>query len=299
MKIGLSLPLMDPGLDRKLLQTWAQTIDEAPFSSLAIGERIAFGNPEALTMLAACAAWTQRVQLCTTVLVPALHHPTVLAKQLATIDMLSEGRLTVGLGVGGREQDYRAAGADLACRKQADLSQRVAAMRQVWAGINPEDGIAAVGPAPLQPNGPRLLAGAQGPKAIAAAAQWADGLAGFSFGPDPREIADSFELTRQSWQQAGRETTPRLVTSFWFALGDPSRARQQLQNHLRHYLNWLPASVLDALLPQTGFAGTAEQLRETLQAIKTAGADEVILVPTSPNTAQLNSLLPLLDGVSL
>ena len=58
------------------------------------------------------AAWTDRVRLVTTVVVPQLHDPVMLAKALATGDMLSGGRLTVGIGVGGRHEDYHAVGAD-------------------------------------------------------------------------------------------------------------------------------------------------------------------------------------------
>ena len=99
------------GRRRRTLESWARAVDEGPFSSLCFGERMAFDNPDALTLLGAVAAWTSRVRLVTTVLVPQLHDPVSLAKALATGDQLSGGRLTVGLGVGGREEDYRAAGA--------------------------------------------------------------------------------------------------------------------------------------------------------------------------------------------
>lgn len=80
----MTLPVMEPGLDASTLRTWAHAIDEGPFSSLCWGERIAFDNPEALTLLGAVAAWTDRVRLVTTVIVPQLHDPVMLAKALAT-----------------------------------------------------------------------------------------------------------------------------------------------------------------------------------------------------------------------
>ena len=85
----MTLPVMEPGLDASTLRTWAHAIDEGPFSSLCWGERIAFDNPEALTLLGAVAAWTDRVRLVTTVIVPQLHDPVMLAKALATGDVLS------------------------------------------------------------------------------------------------------------------------------------------------------------------------------------------------------------------
>ncbi|MCX6481267.1 MAG: LLM class flavin-dependent oxidoreductase, partial [Mycobacterium sp.] len=108
MQIGMTMPVMEPDLDADVLRNWAQIVDAGPFSSLCWGERIAFGNPEALTLLGALAAWTERVPLITTVVVPQLHDPVLLAKSLATGDLLSGGRLTVGVGVGGRHEDYRA-----------------------------------------------------------------------------------------------------------------------------------------------------------------------------------------------
>jgi len=106
------MPVMEPGLDAELLRSWARTVDDGPFSSLCWGERIAFDNPDSLTLLGALAAWTDRVRLVTTVIVPQLHDPVMCAKALATGDLLSGGRLTVGVGVGGRHEDYHAVGAD-------------------------------------------------------------------------------------------------------------------------------------------------------------------------------------------
>jgi predicted dithiol-disulfide oxidoreductase (DUF899 family) len=104
----MTMPVMEPDLDAATLEAWARAIDDGPFSSLCWGERIAFDNPDAITLLGALAAWTERVRLVTTVLVPQLHDSVMLAKALATADVLSGGRLTVGLGVGGRLEDYRA-----------------------------------------------------------------------------------------------------------------------------------------------------------------------------------------------
>src|ERR1700759_2378024 len=108
----MTMPVMEPELDAEVLRDWAQAIDDGPFSSLCWGERIAFDNPETLTLIGALAAWTDRVRLVATVIVPQLHNPVMLAKALATADILSAGRMTVGFGVGGRHEDYHAVGAD-------------------------------------------------------------------------------------------------------------------------------------------------------------------------------------------
>ncbi len=146
----MTLPVMEPNLDAVTLKAWAHLVDSGPFSSLCWGERMAFDNPESLTLLGAVAAWTDRVQLVTTVLIPQLHDPVMLAKALATTDMLSDGRLTVGLGVGGRHEDYRAAGADPATQTMREMAERVAVMRRVWSGEKVTESTLPVGPPPVQ-----------------------------------------------------------------------------------------------------------------------------------------------------
>lgn len=292
----MTLPVMEPDLWEQgagTLEAWARAVDEGPYSSLCFGERIAFANPETLTLLGAVSAWTSRARLVTTVVVPQLHDPVMLAKALATADRLSGGRLTVGVGVGGREEDYRAVSADLATRTIAGMAERVAVMRAVWAGEQVTDSTTTVGPLPVQPGGPELLVGTMGPRTVRAAARWADGLAGVTLDLDAEAVRGLFDLARTSWADEGRER-PRLTTSFWFALDDGDGAgRAQLHRHLRHYMNWLPVDLVDAMAPTTGFAGTPQQLREVLDRFEQVGADEIHLIPTSTDIAQLHRVSEL------
>lgn len=288
MKIGMTLPLMEPDVDGEQLERWARAVEAGPFSSLCFGERMAFDNPEVIALAGACAAWTSRVRLVTTVIVAQLHDPVVLAKSLATVDQLSRGRLTVGLGVGGRVEDYVAAGVDPKTRTHRDLARRVGIMQRVWAGEKVVDTIRPVGPPPVQPGGPELLIGAQGPKAVRTAAPWADGLAGFSFNLDLKEAERSFDEVRTAWREAGRPE-PRLTTAFWFALDRPGDGggRAQVERHLRHYFNWIDPKALEAMLPVTGFAGSESELARVLARFADLGADEVQLIPTSTDLSQL------------
>lgn len=286
MKIGMTLPVMEPDLDRKVLRDWVEAIDKGPYASLAFGERIIFDNPDAAVMLGAAAAWTERVEIVTTIFVAQLHNPVMLAKQIATADMLCEGRLTVGLGIGGREEDYLAAGADFATHKNSEMARIAAEMRRVWAGETMvEAAPRRVGPPPVQAGGPKLLAGAMGPKAIALASQWADGICGMSFGPDPQEIAATFDLARKSWAEAGR-AAPHLGTSFWFALDDGGRA--QVDRHLKRYFTWVDPAARDAIAASAGFAGTPQELKDMLRRIEDVGADEVQLIPTGSDVDQVH-----------
>lgn len=283
----MTMPVMEPDWDAALLRDWAQIVDRGPFWSLCWGERIAFGNPESLTLLGALAAWTERVRLVTTVLIPQLHDPVLLAKAVATGDLLCGGRLTVGIGVGGRAEDYRAVGAQLATQNRHAMAERVAVMKRVWAGEKITESVLPVGPPPLQPGGPPLLVGAVGTRTLRSAAGWADGLAGMTMAVDVDQQARLFAVAREAWRRAGRPA-PYLATSFWFALGEREPAREQVHRHLRHYLNWIPADYVDAMAPSTGWAGTEAELLTLLRRFAAAGADEVHLIPTSADLDQLH-----------
>src|SRR5690606_35508537 len=149
------------------------------------------------------------------------------------------------------------------------------------------DDVGPVGPPPVQEGGPELLVGTMGPRTLRAAAAWADGLAGFTLDLDAGKAAELFALARDAWREAGR-AEPRLATSFWFALDDDAEAaRAQVHRHLRHYMSWLPTSLVDAMAPTTGFAGPPAALREVLDSLAEAGADEAHLVPTSADPGQL------------
>lgn len=290
----MTMPVMEPDWDAAVLQDWARTIDDGPFASLCWGERVAFGNPDNLTLLGALAAWTSRVRLVTTVIVPQLHDPTMLAKALATGDQLCGGRLTVGLGVGGRVEDYEAVGADPASQTMRGTADRVAVMKRVWAGENLTGSRLPVGPLPVQTGGPPLLIGAIGPRSVRSAAVWADGLAGTTLDLDAAKQNELFDVARSAWAQAGKPK-PHLVTSFWFAIGSPEQARAQVHRHLRRYMNWIPAEYVDAMAPTTGWSGSPDELLAVLRNFEAIGTDEVQLIPTSTDIEQLRLAAEVAD----
>ena len=284
----MTMPVMEPNLDAATLKAWARVIDGGPFSSLCWGERIAFDNPECLTLLGALAAWTDRVRLVTTVVVPQLHDPVMLAKQLSTGDMLSGGRLTVGIGVGGRQEDYHAVGADPATQTMRGLADSVAVMKRIWAGEKVTESVVPVGPPPLQAGGPRTADRHDGPEDRAQRCG-----AGPTGWPAPPSTSTSdkqnelFDVARKAWAEAGKPK-PHLATSFWFAIGDDAEeARAQVHRHLRRYMNWIPAEVVDAMAPTTGWAGNEDELLDVLHKFEAIGTDEVHLIPTSSDIDQL------------
>jgi len=161
MKIGMTLPTMVRGYTRDTTVAWCRRIDAGPYASLSAGERITFHNQEQLVTLSAAAALTERVRVIATIVILPMHPVALVAKQAATLDVLSGGRFTLGLGVGGREHDYRAAEKTFE-RRLPRLDESVATMRRLWAGEVPFEGADPVGPMVVQPGGPRCGAAPSG-----------------------------------------------------------------------------------------------------------------------------------------
>jgi alkanesulfonate monooxygenase SsuD/methylene tetrahydromethanopterin reductase-like flavin-dependent oxidoreductase (luciferase family) len=278
MEIGVALPTMAAGYTRATTLDWCRGIDEGPYSSVSCGERITFRNQEVLVTNAAAAALTERVRVFVNIAVLPMHPTAVVAKQLATLDVLSGGRLDVGVGVGGRQHDFRAAEAAFAGR-HARLDDQVAELRRLWAGEAPFEGADPVGPSPVQPGGPRLVAAAMGPKAMARAARWADGVSGFSVCGVPEEMAASVDLARRSWDEAGRDAPPRMISGCFYVLdGDDDAAAATLRRFTAEYLAIFGADIAAGMADATRVS-SVDALHRVLDGAEAAGIDELILVP--------------------
>ena len=174
MKIGIGLPRIFPPGDDALILEWARRAEAASFSCIATLDRLVYPNHDPLMLLAAAAAATRRIRLMTSIVIAPLRNAGVLAKQAATLDALSGGRLTLGLGVGNRQDDFRAAPASFHDRGRR-FDEQLALMKRIWSGRPLSDGVGAVGPLPVQPGGPEILIGGRAPVALRRAARWADG----------------------------------------------------------------------------------------------------------------------------
>ena len=236
------------------------------------------------------AAVTERVRIFANLSVVPAHPVALVAKQAATLDVLSEGRFTLGVGVGGRDGDYRslAAGTE---RRHDRLDRAVAELRSLWAGEPPFTGADPVGPPCVQPGGPPVLAGALGPKSLARAARWADGVVAFSVGGVPGEIAWSADTARRAWADADRDV-PRLVSGCFYALGVPD-TRTVLGDFTAEYLNFLGSGNAAAAAAAMKTHNT-DALHRTLDAAEAAGLDEFILVPAAADRAVLHATLEVI-----
>lgn len=291
MEIGISLPTMCRGYDRATTLDWCRLADDGPFSSVSCGERMTFHNPEMWTTMAAAAALTERLRIFVNLSVVPAHPPALVAKQVASLDVLSGGRVTLAVGVGGREDDYRALEVPFA-RRHDRLDDAVSALRALWSGKPPFDGADPIGPSCVQPGGPPVLAGAMGPKSLARAAKWADGVVGFSVGGVPGEMSASADAARRAWAEAGR-SAPRVVSGCFYTLGI-GEAADTLRGYTSDYLAVFGRKGADAYAKSmTTFEPDA--VNRALEGAEEAGIEEFVLVPGAADIAVLEATIELIE----
>ncbi|GAA1991591.1 LLM class flavin-dependent oxidoreductase [Kitasatospora viridis] len=286
MDISIALPGSIPGADAGLLVDWARTADRAGFTSLAALDRLVYDSFEPLTALAAAAAVTERIRLMTAVLLSPLHTNTaLLAKQAATVHRLSGERLTLGLAVGARPDDYQVSDVPMRGRG-ARLERQVAELQRLWAGEGEHQAL-GTGPAPGRPGGPGLVLGGHTPAAMDRAARLADGWIAGGAGPDLFGMASRGFTAR--WQQHERAGRPRLYSLCYFALGDNAQA--EAEGYLRtYYRNAGPFAQIALGAAAFGL----EQARERAKQFADQGCDELIFVPCAARTDQVAGLAELL-----
>lgn len=277
MDVGIGLPNAVEGVDRAGIVDWARRAEEAGFSSLGTIDRIAFPNYEGLLSLAAAAAVTERVRLATDILLaPVRSNTALLAKQAATVDSLSEGRLVLGLSVGGREDDYELSGVDFAGRGKI-FDRQLEELPKFWKG----EGDA--GPPPANGERPTMLIGGESNAAFRRAARYADGWTQGGMGADA--FKETLAKVKETWKAEGRDGDPRTMALIYFSLGD--RAEEDAKESLGRYYAFL-GEYADQIVE--GAAKDKDTLRSYLSAFEEAGADELICFPSSADPAQVELL---------
>jgi alkanesulfonate monooxygenase SsuD/methylene tetrahydromethanopterin reductase-like flavin-dependent oxidoreductase (luciferase family) len=279
VRVGLGLPAAVPGVDAASIGDWAERAEQVGFSSLSVLDRLVYDNLDPLIALAAAAARTSDVELLTTVLnVPYRRSALVVAKQLASLHAISNGRVTAGLALGGWPQDSMASGLTSEGRA-AEFDEMLGVMRSAWAGRVSLDG--AEIPA-MPPGRPRLLFGGLTPGAFRrAASEGFDGWIAPFFGFDV--LSDGIASVREAWAVAGRPGAPRIVAERYFSLG--SDADTKADDYLAHYYGrefYLSARA-DTLTSPAAVESEVVRLAE-------AGCDDVVLFPCDGNLSQVDLL---------
>jgi len=281
MRIGIGIPNTVLDVPGPLLLAWARRAQEREFSSLATLDRIAYPSYDSLTALTAAAAVTDRIGLFTNVLLEPCYNPVLLAKITGSIDQISGGRLTLGVGVGARPDDFQLTErgfTDRGRRLDADLGL----LHQAWAGELVAGSPFPVGPLTTRGRLP-LMIGGQAELAAARAARWQ---AGFTIGGAPPEMAGgAIQTFKAAWERAGGEGTPRIVCLSYFSLGE-EHTEESLRN-LRTYYgflgDWAEAVAM-------GTPRTPQAVREQAAAFEALGVDELIFDPTVANLDQVDRL---------
>jgi alkanesulfonate monooxygenase SsuD/methylene tetrahydromethanopterin reductase-like flavin-dependent oxidoreductase (luciferase family) len=280
MNVGLGLPIGDP----PALLSWARLADAGPFTSLGLLDRLVYANPEPLVTLAAIAGVTSRIRLQTEVLLGPLRESALLAKQTATLDLMSGGRFTLGIGVGGRRDDHLAAGTDIHTRGRR-LDEQLAVLRRVWSGAPYGEDVGPIGPAPARDGGPEILIGAFAPAALDRVARWGHG---YLCASPPWTAAPLFRDVSRSWTAAGRAGRPRIVAQVNVALG-PNDTVEDARDAVGAYYGFLGDTrrVVDGLLT------TPQRIQDAIAVFADLGADEVMLYCWSGDPGQVGRLAEL------
>jgi alkanesulfonate monooxygenase SsuD/methylene tetrahydromethanopterin reductase-like flavin-dependent oxidoreductase (luciferase family) len=278
MDIGIGLPATIPGVDGDTITHWARRSEARGFSTLGVIDRIVYDNYEPLIALTAAAAVTERIRLTTAILIAPLRaNHALFAKQAASLDRLSAGRLVLGLAPGGREDDYTVSDVDFH-RRGREFDALLHTAQEVWRGAEPN-----VGPRTASADGPQLIIGGASAPTWRRVAQHGAGWISGGGGPDP--FAQGAAQARAAWHAAGREGEPRLLSLGYFALGD--HAREAADDYLGHYYAfagpYAEQVVAGALL-------TGEAVREAADRFAAAGCDELILLPCNSDPEQVELL---------
>jgi alkanesulfonate monooxygenase SsuD/methylene tetrahydromethanopterin reductase-like flavin-dependent oxidoreductase (luciferase family) len=277
MDVGIGLPNAVRGVERDGIVDWAQRAEAAEFSSLGTIDRMAWPNLESLISLAAAAAVTDRIGLTTDILLaPLRSNYALLAKQAASLDRISEGRLSLGLAVGGREDDYAVSGIDFSTRGKA-FDAQLEELTKLWGG----DG--GVGPESFNGKRPGLLIGGGGEKSMQRAAKYADGWT--MGGGSPDQMKEAKPKIEELWKAEGREGSPRLVALAYFGLGDDGA--DKAKDELGAYYAWL-GDYADNVVASA--ATDADKVKGYVAAFEDAGVDELILFPVSADPDQVDRL---------
>jgi alkanesulfonate monooxygenase SsuD/methylene tetrahydromethanopterin reductase-like flavin-dependent oxidoreductase (luciferase family) len=282
VKIGIGLPNTTAGATGELIVDWARRAEERGFSTLGTIDRIAYSNFDSFVSLAAAGAVTERIELLTDILLAPTRSTALLAKEAVSVDHVSNGRLSLGLGVGARPDDYELAGFGFKDRGKR-FDQQLAALREVFDGKALPGFDGPVAPPPVRPGGPRLIIGGTSDAAIRRTVEFGDGWT--AGGAPPEAVGPFVQRVREAWSEAGRDGSPATYALSYFGLGDDHYdASMHSITAYYSFLGGREVQVAEAV-PRS-----ADALRDRLKGYEDAQVDEVMFFPTVPDLDQIELL---------
>jgi len=287
--IGLAWVTPAPLTQPENVVKFAQQCEVMGCHSIWTIDRIAYDNLEPLTLLAAAAGATQNIRLGTSVLLGNLRHPSHLAKIVATLDFISNGRITLGLGFGSRQNDYTAVEVPFEHRGSRAVEQ-VELMKRLWT----EDHVThkgkffnvqnlTIGPRPVQNPHPPLWTGGSAETALKRAGAWANGfICGSSAIPD---FPATWEKISGYAKAAGRD--PNKITkaglTFMAINDDQAKAVKTVEDYVIRYYGRLRADVAN-----TSLVGSPAAIADRIGAFLSKGLDTLIIGLADPDPRQLD-----------
>lgn len=293
MRVGIGLPTRADALSPEGVLDWARRADAGPFSSLAVLDRVVFPAHEPLVALAAVIGVTSRIRLLTSIVLAPTRETTLLARQAASIDALSSGRLSLGIGIGIRPDDYLASGTVFEQRGRR-LDEQLPTLRRIWSGaeLDARAGIGRIGVPTASPGGPELLIGGYVPAVARRVAAFGDGFMAPG-GGDPVAMTALWRSITEAWATVGRPGTPRWLGSSYVALGPD--ADGQAADYIRSAYAFDPALAERRL---RGIPTTPAAVRSVLHRQAEMGVDEFVLRPCAADPSLIDRLADLVAGVA-
>jgi alkanesulfonate monooxygenase SsuD/methylene tetrahydromethanopterin reductase-like flavin-dependent oxidoreductase (luciferase family) len=283
MRIGIGLPTRADGLSADDIRAWASRADSGPFTSLATLDRVVVAAHEPLIALASVVGVTSRIRLLASVVIAPTRETTLLARQAASLDSLSGGRFSLGVGIGIRRDDYAATGFAFEERGRR-LDEQLPLLRRIWAGDAVAGGTGRIGVPAARPGGPELLIGGYVPAVARRIAAHGDGFMAPGGGEPDRMVA-LWRTIEEAWTDAGRSGRPRWVSSSYVALGPA--ADRQAADYIRSAYAFDPALAERRLrtIPTTEAA-----VRDLIARHAAMGVDELVLRPCAPDLGLVDRL---------
>ena len=282
MRVGVGLPTTFPDVSGQLIVDWARAAEQHGLASLGVLDRVVHDGYESLAALAAAAAVTSTIELVTMIVIAPLRNTALLARQALSVHALSGGRLSLGLAVGARKDDYDATGNDYASRGRR-LTEQLGAIRDFW------DARPISIPAG-RPSTPPLLAGGASDVTFARVARYCDGYV--HGGGPPRAFSRAADKARAAWADAGRPGKPRIWGQGYFALGD-EKTLVHGADYLREYYAFTGPYV-ERIVAE--LLTTPQAITQFVRGYAEAGCDDMVLFPAVAEPEQLERLAAALAG---
>lgn len=276
MQVGIGLPNTLSNVDRELAVSWARKAEAGPFTSLGVFDRLVYDSLDPFQTLAVCAGATEEIRFSTSIIAGPLRSNAMLAKKAATLDVLSDGRLTLGLALGARKDDYEAADTEYRTRGRR-FTKQLDELRSYWEGDE-------IGPDPVQDGGPELLVGGSSNPAFKRVGRFGDGY--IHGGGPPRAFAKDAEKARGAWSEEGRPGDPTLWGHGYFALGGEEQADRGREYLLDYYEFTGPFAERIA----EGLLTTPQEIIQFIRGYEEEGCDELLLFPTVADEEQYDRL---------